>query len=222
MANPSVQCSLNILILGFIFSGNQFTNYSNIVQTIPNRIMDTVIKDIPLRDGKPEIYYRNKPIVENLLGLSSLETGFDSLQIRLWYSYGRNDSAQLIIIKNTNRKWYGELYSLVYRSTEDGSRLASIPNSRRSIEPISGWKYFIDKLLQLQIYSLPDEGKIKNYPDWTEPSTIIVEMATLKKYRIYMYNEPASAQKKIWQAKNMEMILELIDHEFSIKRVHKF
>ena len=223
MLNQSFLFSLYILILGFIFSGNASINTSNIVHELNNKRFDTVVRDIPLgKNGKPASYYRDKPIVENMMGLSSLESGFDSLQIRLWYSYGRSDSAQLIIFKSINGAWSGELYSLIYLTNENGSRHTSIPFTKRAVKPISGWKYFTNKLLRLHIYTLPDEGKILNYPDWTEPSAIIIEIATLKNYRIYMYNQPASAQKRIWQAKNIERILELVENEFRIKRLHKF
>src|ERR1700689_5364554 len=40
------------------------------------------------------------------LGLDNLENGYDSLQIRLWFTY-RSDSEQVLIIRRKNAHWYG-------------------------------------------------------------------------------------------------------------------
>lgn len=74
-------------------------------------IADTLVKDIPLdKKGRPRSYYRNKGGVENKLGLQSLENGFDSLQIRIWYGYAFNDTSQLAIFKNSNGNWKGDFF----------------------------------------------------------------------------------------------------------------
>lgn len=184
--------------------------------------VDTVVKDIPLnKKGKPSSYYRNKNSVENKLGLKSLENGFDSLQIRLWYGYAFKDSSQLVVLKNTKGKWTSELFTLVYHLNENGDTLKSISKDMIIREPKSGWRNFIDKVLKLQVTTLPDKSKIKDYPDFVDGDDIIIEAATKKYYRIYSYKEPNHVQFKIKEAKNMEQILVLIESEFGFKRLRK-
>ena len=186
------------------------------------KLADTVVKDIPLnKKGRPSSYYQNKSNVENKLGLKSLENGFDSLQIRLWYGYAFKDSSQLVVLRNSNGKWTSELFTLVYHLNENGDALKSISKEIITRDPKSGWGNFIDKVLKLQITTLPDMNKIKDYPDFADGDDIIIEAAAKKYYRIYSYKEPNQVQFKIKEAKNIERILELIENEFDFKRLRK-
>lgn len=215
--------NLIIIICLIIFAScNEQKNHNPIVGD--KKVFDTVIKDIPLnKNGKPYGYYRNKPNVENKLGLSTLEKGFDSLQIRLWYGYSSNDRSQLVILKNNNQEWSAELFTLEYQFDSNTDTITSISKSSIIREPASGWSNFSRRLFDLQIMTLPDEDKIRDYPDLMDGNGIIVELATRKLYRVYSYKEPNYIynRKKIKEAYNMESILNLIEQEFNFKRLKK-
>lgn len=208
--------------LGILFSCSAQTNNSNKVTTISNQTSDTVIKDIPLdKAGRPRSYYRNKEGVEEKLGLTTLERGFDSLQIRLWYGYAFNDSSQLVVLKNINGNWNGELYTLVYHFNEKGDSIKAISKEVVNRKPKSGWETLTKKLFDFNILTLPDYHTIPEYDQVADGDAVIVEVSSKKRYKIYSYQEPHMFQDKHWQARNMEQILELIEDEFSFKRLRK-
>lgn len=188
-----------------------------------NRLSDSIKKDIPIdKDGRPMSYYRNKSDIEKKVGLLNLENGFDSLQIRLWYGYAFKDSSQLIIFRKNKDQWSGEFYNLLYKMTERGDSIKSIEKTVSKHDPKSGWNYLVSRLLALKIDSLPDKSRISDYPSITDGDGVVVEIATVDQYRIYFYNTPSLAQTTIWQARNMEQILELIENQFAFKRLRKF
>src|ERR1700743_326157 len=72
-------------------------------------------RQIPrLKNGKPPSYYLNKQRGEHLMGLQSLENGFDSMQLRFWYGYARTDSSQLVVITRKNQQWSAHLFTFMY------------------------------------------------------------------------------------------------------------
>jgi hypothetical protein len=213
---------LSVILIGFAIitkshascDSHRVTNVSDVKE----KSADTVIKEIPKdRNGNPRSYYRNKPQVEKLLGLSSIENGFDSLQIRLWYGYAFNDSSQLAVLTNSKGKWSGQFFTLVYHLSELGDSIKSITQKAEFREPKSGWTELKQKLLQLKVLSLPDYHTIPEYDQVADGDAVIVEVSSKKVYRIYSYQEPRMFQNKFWQAANMERILELIEKEFGFK-----
>lgn len=218
-----LRCKIIVSCIIIAASCNDQKNTNPIVKS--NKITDTVIKDIPLgKNGKPYAYYRIKGNVEEKLGLTSLESGFDSLQIRLWYGYASNDSSQLVILKNNNHKWSAELFTLEYQFDSETDTIKSINKSSIIRDPTSGWANFSDRLFDLQIITLPDDEKITHYPDLMDGDGIIVELATRKFYRIYSYKEPNYVynREKIKEAYSITLILDLIEEEFNFKRLRKF
>ena len=204
-------------LVGLLFSCNAQAG-----NTHTKELADTVMRDIPLdKKGKPTLSYLSKVQIAAQLKLDTLENGFDSLQIRIWYGYARTDSGQLVIIKNINNKWTAELFTLLYHLNENGNTLKSISKNVVLREPNSGWENFTSNLFELQIMGLPDFRKIINYPDIADGNGVSIEIATTKQYRYYLYQEPKMVQDKIKQAKKIEEILELIEDEFNFKRLRK-
>jgi hypothetical protein len=212
-----------IILLPFIqliFScqgkGSRAVESKEILQT------DTMIKDIPLnKRGNPYSYYKNKSGVENKIGLSNLENGFDSLQIRVWYAYASCDTSQLFLLKRKEGKWAAELYTLIYRLNESDGSLMSIDKEVLIKTPKSGWQSFTGKIVELGIASLPDSKKIAGYPDFADGNSIIVEVSSGFKYRIYSYKEPSKVMDEINEARKIEEILKLIESEFDFTRLRK-
>lgn len=187
-----------------------------------NVVSDTVVKDIPTDGkGKPRSFYRNKEIVEKKVGLRTLENGYDSIQIRIWYGYAFNDTSQLIQFKKTQGAWFGDFFTLKYNFNVKGDSVMSIDKSIISREPKSGWEIFVKQMLDLEILTLPDYKDIPNYLQTADGDAVIIEVATQKLYRIYSYQAPNMNKLDHWQAKNIEDILELIEDEFNFPRLRK-
>jgi hypothetical protein len=185
-------------------------------------LIDTFPRDIPTgRTGLYPTYYLNKGYVETKMSLITLENGFDSIQIRIWYSYSFKDSSQLFILKYTNNSWNAELINFIYNLDPSGKTIESINKSSKVGVPKSGWKSFINKALKLGIIDLPDKTKIINYPEVVHGDDVIVEISTKTIYRIYSYKEPRLFQGKIKEAKRMEDILVLIEKEFNFNRLRR-
>lgn len=178
-------------------------------------------KEIPVtKDGKFPSYYLHKDGVEKRMNLVSLEKGYDSIQIRIWYGYARTDSSQLIILKKDNQGWSSLIYNFIYYYNYTSKRIDSIATQRISKTPLSGWSSFSRSLFRLSIATLPDISNIPNYPDYADGSGVIVEIATQKYYRIYNYEEPHLLVNSFPQASQIEKILKLIQREFDFKQLH--
>jgi hypothetical protein len=218
----SVLRILFFAILGLLLACKQQNRYSS---TTKNKYptADTLKKDIPLdKKGRPRSYYRNKGGVENKLGLNTLENGFDSLQIRIWYGYAFNDSSQLVILKKTNGSWKGDFFTLKYNLNNRRDSIESISKQVMSKEPRSGWQSFINKLLALHVLTLPDYQTIPDYYQGADGDAVIVEIASERLYRIYSYQAPGVHKDKHNEARNIEDILTLIEDEFGFYRLRKF
>lgn len=210
-----------LLYLNFCISCENKTGTGSMLSIEKTRT-DTVIKDIPLkRNGKLPAYYLNKPNVERQLGLNTLENGFDSIQIRIWYGYAFIDTSQLVILKNNNQEWVAELITFKYHTDNSIDSVKAIDKTSVKSQPKSGWSNFINKLFSLKITELPDFSKVKNYHDIMDGDDVIVEISTVNSYRIFSYKEPRHFKERIPEAKRMELILELVEDEFGFLRLRK-
>lgn len=184
--------------------------------------VQTIEKDINLnKRGDPPSYYLNKQIIEGKMGLMTLENGFDSIQIRIWYGYAFMDSAQMVILKKVNSQWSAELYSFIYNSNKSGDSVLSIDKSMEIRSPNCGWDSFTKQLFKFNITVLPDDSKIENYFEVMDGDGVVVEISTKYTYRIYSYKEPILYQAKIKEAHDMVQILNLIESEFNFKPLRK-
>jgi hypothetical protein len=175
-------------------------------------------KEIPPRENGS---YDLKKQKERQLQLDSLESGFNSLQIRIWYDYSLVTKRELIIIKKVKNQWTGMYYKMEvdwnpFKYTE------TITNRKSEfITPSFGWDNFTKKLFDLKIMTLPNMADIPGLiNDWDDGSTYNIEVATKNQYRFYSYHEPDKFEGKYWQAKKIVEILKLVSGEF--KRAHTF
>ena len=144
-------------------------------------------KDIPINKyGDSSWYY--KRIHEVLLSrvhLPELRNGFDSLQIRVWYSGYKNDDMRILIIKK-QKDWSAVMYRIQLFPEVDS--IKSIKSEIITTPPRSGWVNFLKELIDLEILTLPDYKSFNKYPDCTTSGEdVTVEIATINKYRIYSY-----------------------------------
>lgn len=187
---------------------NQSTKTNN-----PNK---PFIKEIPYhKNGKISVLYTYINDFLKKTNLSSIEKGFDSLQIRFWVIREFENNNQLIEIKYKKSDWSARLYSFTYHFGEATTEITSVSKKKWTKEPSSGWNSFIKKIFDLKILELPDCDKIPNYNSPTDGDFIIVEIATENSYRFYSYNTP-QLQNGIWQAKNIMDILRIMEKEFQV------
>lgn len=154
------------------------------------------------------------------MGLESLENGFDSIQIRLWYGYGYPDTAQLVILtKAKNKEWKAELIDMIYDLDSLDHSLLSISHKKVIGTPNKGWKNFTNALFRCDIISLPDCYKIRGYHGSMGGRSLIVEIGRCRSYRIYSYSNPASMASYFDEAEKLERALKLIETEFNYPRL---
>ena len=81
--------------------------------------------DIPLaKNGKLSLFYtRGIPVRKYIGGLDSLESGYPTLQIRIWYEYGTHGDRNLVVIKKADT-WIAEYYTYALEMRNDSVVLA--------------------------------------------------------------------------------------------------
>ncbi len=181
---------------------------------------NVIQNDIALYKNGKQIYaYTSISKAASQLNLDSLELGFDSMQIRIWFSFAKHDSSQIFIIKNRNNKWSAESIILKYL-WDDTLLQTSLSDTITKVSYHNvNWTRFLNELFQLKITSLPDMDKINGYKDigGIDGSGCCVEIATKSSYRFYGYWFPGRFKDQYWQADNMIKIIELLEREFSFK-----
>lgn len=169
-------------------------------------------------NGRVDMWYGIKNYNEKLLKLESLESGFDSLQIRIWYEYSLVLYRDLVIIKCTNDVWTARHYHMKLKWDPNDNPVTFTSVKIEDVAPKSGWPQFINKLSELGIMTLPNMDDISNLQHGYEDGvTYNIEVATKKQYRFYGYYLPQEFANKFWQAKSMTEILSLISSELNIK-----
>lgn len=173
-----------------------------------------IIKEGRLK-GHEDPFYEDINKDAFALQLDSLESGYDSLQFRIWLGHSMAKVKHVVILKFKDQKWKGQLVSF---SNETGS---NDPGKKvRKVYPRSGWGTLIDSLYKLKITTLPHETEIAGYkgPGGTDGICYDFEIATSKRYRAYSYSNP-EINTNFWQARNVLKIATLLEKEFSFQFV---
>ena len=175
-------------------------------------------KEIPTwKNGEPDLFYKLTQQKVKQLTLDTLQSGFDSLQVRIWYDYSLVNLRKLLIIKRTNSVWTATTYTMTVDWDASNSTETVKTKKIETLNPKNGWDNFLKKLFILKIATLPNMDDIPELDDgWTDGISYNVELATKKQYRFFGYHLPDKFQDKYWQAKNMVDILKLIETEFGI------
>ncbi len=186
---------------------------------LKDKTVDTIAKD-PTNNsgGNLKGFYLEKLKMEKMIGLDPMESGFDSLQIRIWYGVALMDKLQLLVLKKSNSKWSAQFYSLRLQYDKHRDSLVSVTKNMETKEPVSGWERFVDDLFKLDILILPDSRNIKGYEYCNDGDGATFEISTIKNSRMYSY--PCfDDQVGIEQAKNVEKIMKLLENEFNFRRL---
>jgi hypothetical protein len=209
----------SIIVIGSYCQQNGDNRYSKATISDTSAVILSIPHD---RNGKVVGYYDDKRKVETKLGLTNLENGFDSIEIRIWYGYAHLDTAQLLILRNNGTEWKGEVSSIIYTYYDEKNDSMNLKMISNSVEPKQGWQKFIKELYGFNILNLPDMNQISNYPSMTESSAnIIVQFATKKYYRMYSYADPELGGYSVKECLSVEHILELIRNSFSFKQLRE-
>ena len=153
------------------------------------------------------------------LGLDTLQSGYDSLQIRIWYNYAFFNLRRLYIINYSKSKWSASVWTLNV-AWDSATQTDSIQGYQREVRsPRSGWDQFCKKLFELRVMTLPDMYAIPGLRmSFSDGVGYDVEIATQHLYRFYSYSNPKMLENKYWQASNMERIRKLFEQEFGFVR----
>jgi len=179
---------------------------------------DTLASDIP-KNMSSTSYSSMKKNIERMVGLSSIENGFEDFQIRIWSSVASDDSEQLIGLTNKSSMWTAELYNLKFVYNKNYDSIISINKQGGIKEPKSSWKYVINNLVRLKILKLPDYSTFPNYYVSTDANGATVEISSKNKYRTYSYPNIILYKNKIAEVKNMDDILMFLQDEFNFKLI---
>jgi hypothetical protein len=169
--------------------------------SLPKVPDNSIKKEIPrYPNNKLFKYYKFTKQKQKQLDLSIPENGFDSLQIRLWFTYPEN------------LYQFGELLEFNYKSGQAPVakyyKLDIFFNPTREYEvinffkdtvinkPKNGWNDLTNKLMDLRIIELPTISDLKEFQDsvmfddlFNNTSlTIVTEVSTDSTYRYFEYN----------------------------------
>lgn len=206
-------CFILTFAVFFAFCKGQ-TNAAN----EPLLVMDTTTpfrKEIPTyKNGGVNLFYTLAKAKQKQLELGSLESGFEDLQIRVWYDFSLVRERKLVVVVNKDTNWMATIYDL--QVDWDGRTETILSKQVRQVTPKSGWQKFSKRLLNYGVLTLPNQNDIPDYGFGLDGRTYNVEVATKKQYRFYGYWEPQHNANKLWQAKNMASILKLFEEELGV------
>lgn len=178
-------------------------------------------KEIPtfttgkMKDSIDWIYdYFKKQTSE--IGLSSIENGYNGLQIRIWLNHWLAINRHLIILKYMDSVWSGEVVTLTYAYNDSLQEHYIAKKEFKNITPKNGWDRFIELLAKQKILDLPNMNRLPGYDAGDDGIDYVFEIAAPNKYRMYHYWEPSSFKDKFWQAENVLNIGNLLNEELSI------
>jgi hypothetical protein len=176
------------------------------------------IAEIPRHDnGDVDLFYKLTLDKSQQLNLDSIQTGYDSIQIRIWYEYSLTKTRKLLVLKNMAGVWEGRKYIMTVDWDWQAIRDSIESVESTTVVPVSGWDKFTEELFDLKITSLPNMDDIPGLEDgWFDGVTYNVEIATKYQYRFYGYHLPDKFQDEFWQARNMMSILNLVKRELKI------
>jgi hypothetical protein len=211
-----IECiSICFLILSFQFACSNTEQKSNL--NTDSSKSTRVLKKIPKRN-QTDAFRTLKSKIEEHIGLHSIENGFKTEEMRIWFANSSNKE-QLVILRNLEGKWTAELYSLIYNYDLVTNKLVSISKFVQFKIPKSGWQLFISQLFALDISILPDMEEIDNYQIGYDGKTVTIEIANETGYRSYSYWEAYAYQDLIPEAKKVELISKLLEKELDFKRL---
>lgn len=207
----SAICLLNI-------SCNNNSPIKRIERDIEPKLKNSMVKDVPLRMSTPTIHLHFHQNWVRILGITTLENGIEGFQLRIWEDLEKLNG-RLIIIEHINKTWSAKECLYKYEAKDEESLLDSISGKITILKkPKSGWKFFLNKLLDLKILTLLDYESIPDYDIASDEKGIKVEIGYKNYYRYYDLPSANHRKVNISEAKMIVQILDLIKKNFPVDR----
>ncbi|MEO6612392.1 MAG: hypothetical protein ABIT05_06625 [Chitinophagaceae bacterium] len=165
-----------------------------------------------MKNGDTSLEYLDVKKITSQMNLSSLGDGVSDIEIRIWFPDMSMD--KLIQIKKDNGVWSGNLYCFdtEFDTTLVGYKVAKLKTI--PISPKSGWGNMDQKIIDLEILSIPNMEKVAGTKGKSiDGESYSVEVATSRIYRFYTYDNPKD-HKNIPEVNQMVNIIEWFNSEF--------
>ena len=183
---------------------------------------DTVIIEIPRTEKtkRPSGSYRLIKQKCSQLNLDSLELGYDSIQIRIWFANSTSediDDEKLLILKKRKSQWSACFYKLrVEWDTNNGLINTVMSSQEKIVTPKSSWDILENKIFKLGLNKMPNMGDFVRHNRFEDVGEKVyyIEVATQKKYKCFSYWMIDEYASKFQQVNNMKKILALLKIEF--------
>ncbi|MDP4251942.1 MAG: hypothetical protein Q8918_17720 [Bacteroidota bacterium] len=174
-----------------------------------------------LKDGKSDMLC-NITSTRDSIRIDTLENGFDSMQIRIWFGYVRTDTIQILALKNSNHVWSSKYYEVLRHINRRRDSLLYYSFWEKALPERLDLGAIVDSLVKMNILTLPDCRKVPNYDfPFDGGSSVVFEIATPNIYRLYYYQNPGTFNNSK-EAVDVNQILNLLAMNFNIKYLRKF
>lgn len=212
MNSIKLQCIIIVLI--FFYCCINGCNAQN--KKIRNPPSSTNVHYIDIQqdtNGKADFWYPLLKQAARDLKLDSLELGYDSLQLRIWFNYSLARRHHLFIIKYDNN-WNGRLITYIEDSSNNLTEFKVTLVNEEEIRPLHGWNNLIKKFSEYGLNGLENSCKDERGIDGTD---YCFEIATRKNYRYFSFWSPELSNCK--EKNNILGIIQTIEKEFGFKRL---
>jgi hypothetical protein len=155
--------------------------------------------------------------------IDTLSEHFDSLRIRVWDIAGLYRTTRLYELTFRKDKWQGEYFLLQpeekYINGDSTMEYLKGPMplfilKHYQVTPNNGWKYLMDSLRKLEIYTIPGKDEIPGMVvTWTDAGSTRIEIASMSNFRFYEYSDPHRFASAFPQANKVSTILQLLHDE---------
>lgn len=178
---------------------------------------DPFVKSIPTDNkGNPIKAYEFKTALSEKLKLNSIESGFDSIKLRIWFSPLNTDSIYMLELHNANKsKCFARVWKYKLKFSDNRQFIDSAYGEIYQTSPKSGWNFLLSRLFELGVTTMPDGDKLKRITT-TGSAGIAVEVSTKTSYRFYHYLDPDIYDESITEARNMKLILQLLEQQIDL------
>ena len=176
-----------------------------------NKSKQSVAMDI--RSDTTGYEFHNVRELSRQLKLKPIDTGFDSLQIRVWFDHSLAKRKHLVIIERQNDEWMGQLYEMQVDCVDTLDYNFVKQYEKRSIKPVSGWQHLINELYRNNVQQL-----FGNNGGGADGIAYSVEILTAGTYTYYCFHDPAVAKDRNGES-DMANIIALLEREFNFTAV---